>query len=244
MKRTGTLVVALGAGLLALLATACGGGDTIVTANSTETTGISVSGEGHAVGVPDIVLLDLGAEFESGSVAEAREGAASAMQQVIDSLRSNGIADRDIQTTQFSIAPQYDYTGRSQVLRGYRVTNVVHAKLRDVEAASRTIDDAAAAGGNAVVVRTIAFSIDDTTELERQAREAAVNDARERAQQLASHAGVDLGPPVSIVESRNNGGVPYPAARTMLQSAADTATPIQAGELEVTISVNITYALK
>ena len=228
----------------ALVAVACGGGDTIVNPGSSAVTGISVSGTGRATAEPDLVLLQLGIEVERSTVAAAREDAAASQQAILDALQANGVDEDDIQTVQLSVGTRYDYSSDNErVLRGYNVSNVVSITLRGVEGASAVIDAAIAAGGNNVVVRDIAFAIEDPTELREAARRDAVEDARERASQLAEAAGIKLGRPISIVES---GFTPF-QQRGVDDAAfdqADTATPIQAGELEILVRVNILYAIE
>ena len=228
----------------ALVAVACGGGDTIVNPGSSAVTGISVSGTGRATAEPDLVLLQLGIEVERSTVAAAREDAAASQQAILDALQANGVDEDDIQTVQLSVGTRYDYSSDNErVLRGYNVSNVVSITLRGVEGASAVIDAAIAAGGNNVVVRDIAFAIDDPTELREAARRDAVEDARERASQLAEAAGIKLGRPISIVEG---GFTPF-QQRGVDEAAFDqaaTATPIQAGELEILVRVNILYAIE
>ena len=89
---------------------------------------VHVTGSGSVVGEPDIATLNLGVSAEKASVEEAREAAASAMTSVIESLKANDVAEKDIQTENFSIYPQYDYTDNGRVLRGYRVNNTVSTK--------------------------------------------------------------------------------------------------------------------
>ena len=87
---------------------ACKSGETVVNGPGAPTTGLSVSGTGRASGPPDVVVLQLGVQAEAPAVADARERAASSGQAVIDSIKKNGVDDKDIRTTQFSIQPQYD----------------------------------------------------------------------------------------------------------------------------------------
>ncbi len=244
MRQRVVMVVAVVA-VAALVAVACGGGDTIVNPGSSAVTGISVSGTGRATAEPDLVLLQLGIEVERSTVAAAREDAAASQQAILDALQANGVDEDDIQTVQLSVGTRYDYSSDNdeRVLRGYNVSNVVSITLRGVEGASAVIDAAIAAGGNNVIVRDIAFAIDDPTELRKAARRDAVEDARERASQLAEAAGIKLGRPISIVES---GFTPF-QQRSDDDAAfnqADTATPIQAGELEILVRVNILYAIE
>ena len=128
-------------------------------------------------------------------------------------------------------------------MRGYRVTNVVSITLREVDKASAVIDDAVAAGGNSVVIRSISFSIENPTELREAARQDAVKEARAKAAQLASASGVKLDPPISIVE----GGfspLPQRAIGGDAFAFAEAATPIQAGELDIFVTVNVLFAIE
>ncbi len=231
--------------IVALVAVACGEGDTIVNSDgsTTTTTGISVSGTGRATAEPDLVLLQLGVEVERRTVAAAREAAAASQQAIIEALKANGVDEKDIQTVRFSVQPRYDSPNRVRVLSGYNVSNVVSITVREIDKASAAIDAAVAAGGDSVVVQGISFAIDDPTDLREEARRAAVEDAKERASQLADAAGVKLGRPISIVES---GFTPFPQLGIggELFARADTATPIQAGELDIVVSVNILYAIE
>ncbi|MGE4057109.1 MAG: SIMPL domain-containing protein, partial [Vicinamibacterales bacterium] len=142
--------------MLAAVLSGCGDeGTTIVNSETTTAAGITVAGTGIVYGTPDVVTLRLGASVIASSVAQAREQAAVSIQTVINSLKANGVADKDIQTTGLSISPQYDFSGRTQTLRGYQVSNLVTAKIRKIDSAGKSIDDATAAGGNDVVVQGI-----------------------------------------------------------------------------------------
>ena len=202
---------------------------------------IHVTGSGSVVGEPDIATLNLGVSAEKASVEEAREAAASAMTTLIASLKGNGIAEKDIQTENFSIYPQYDYTDNGRVLRGYRVNNTVSAKVRELESLSDVIDGAAAAGGDIVVVNSIQFMIEDSTALQTQARTLAVKNAEAKAQTLAEASGVVLGKPVTVTEINSGGGPRIAFAESLAfdDASARSSTPIEAGELTVTVNVTV-----
>jgi len=243
MKLRG-LFIAVVAGF-ALLAAACGGGDTIVQSEGSAQ-GVNASGTGTAVGEPDVMVLTVGVSAQRESIEVAREAAAGAQSAVIESLVGNGVAEEDIQTVQFSVHPQYDFSrtnGQGEII-GYVVSNVVTAKIRDLEKAGEAIDGATLAGGNDAVVQGVSFGIDDPTELQAQAREEAVSKAREQAEQLASNAGASLGKLISISESSY-----YPFYDRAIPQAAggqalDQATPIESGQLEISVTVNVVYAIE
>jgi len=209
-------------------------------------TGISVSGSGRVSVAPDIALITLGVEATAPSVAAARSAAATAMKAVRDSLEHNRVHTDDIQTRTFSIQPQYQYRrDEKPQITGYTVTNRVSVKLRDLDSVSDVLDDATKAGGDAVRIDGITFTVEDPKEYEGKAREAAVEDAHERAQELAALAGVRLGRVLSISES----GASIPlvgksAERMALQSAAAPPTPISPGETEISLSVFVVYTIE
>lgn len=208
---------------------------------------VHVNGNGSVSGEPDIATLNLGVSVERDSVAEAREVAASAMTALIDSLKANGIAEKDIITQNFSIYPQYDYWEGERKLRGYRVNNTVQAKVRELETLSDVIDDAAEAGGDNIVLNAIQFMIEDTTPLQEQARAIAVKNAEAKAHTIAEASGVTLGKPVTITENSYYESPPIPyavAEEAFADDAARTSTPIVSGELTVTVTVTVVYEIE
>jgi uncharacterized protein YggE len=216
-----------------------------VTSDNTGQQGISASGTGTAVGEPDVMLLTVGVSAQRDSVAEAREAAATAQTAVIEALKDNGVAEEDIQTVQFSVNPQYNYRNETPEIIGYLVSNVVTAKVHDLDSAGDVVDATTAAGGNDAVIQGISFGIDDPTELQAQAREEAVEKARAQAEQLASNAGATLGKLLSISESSY-----YPFYERAVPAGAGGAasdaaiTPIESGQLEISVTVNVLYAIE
>ena len=232
--------------LLAIVLTGCEPQIIGTLLQSQESRKIHVTGNGSVVGEPDIATLNLGVSVEKKTVAAARETAAVAMTAVIDALKARGIAENDIQTERFSIYPQYDYTENGRVLRGYSVNNTVSAKVRELETLSGVIDDAAEAGGDIVVVNTIQFMIEDATPLQTQARGLAVKDAEAKAQTLADASGVTLGKPITITETSHAASPPIAFAKeaAFAEDSALSSTPIEAGELTVTVNITIVYEIE
>jgi uncharacterized protein YggE len=122
------------------------------------------------------------------------------------------------------------------------VVNVVSAKIRKIDTAGKIIDDATRAAGDLAVVRSLSFTIDDPSKLQAQARELAVKQARERAEQLAAPAGVKLGRVLSITEGAGN-VIPVAQAPVAVARAA-VETPIQTGELEIVVNVNAMFEIE
>jgi hypothetical protein len=229
---------------VALLAVACdNGGDTIV--QNQGPSGVSSTGTGRAFGEPDVAIVNVGVNVQRPTVAQARDDAAVAQQAVIDSLRDNGVADEDIQTVGFSVHPQYNYPpDRPQgEIVGYVVSNVVTAKIRDLDTTGDVLDAATVAGGNDALVQGVSFTIDDPSVLQEAARRQAVERARQQAEQLADAAGANLGRLLSISES--GGFIPFERGGAAFDMAAQVpqASPIEPGQVEINITVSMQFAL-
>ena len=124
------------------------------------------------------------------------------------------------------------------------VSNVVTAKIRELDTTGEVIDEATAAGGNDAIVQGVTFTVDDPTSLQEEARRQAVAEAQQQAEQLADAAGITLGDLVSISES--GGAVPFARNEAAFDTAAGQvpSTPIEPGQVEVNITVNLQYALE
>ena len=215
--------------------------------------GIFVSGTGRVAVDPDLAILRLGIEVQDESVSAAHTRATAAMTAVSNAVKAAGVEDRDIQTQRFSIQPVYRYVevvslegGRSseRVLDGYRVTNSVAVKVRDLDSVSTVIDGAAAAGGDDVRIDSISFTLEDPTDARAQARAEATRAAVLHARQIADAAGVALGKPISLSESGISSPVSSFAKNTAVAFAESAGpTPIEAGELEVVVTVSAVFAI-
>ena len=208
--------------------------------------GIWVSGSGKVSVVPDIAILRLGIEAQEISVAQAQSEAAEAMTSVMAALTGNGVAEKDIQTQYLNIyrVTRWDDAKGQEVVIGYRVTNMVTAKIREMDKVGAIIDAVAAAGGDLTRIDGISFSVDDLSAYHEEARQKAMADAKAKAEQLAQLAEVTLGRPIYITESVYT---PYPIYRQdFIQKAAGAPaveTPISPGEMEISLDVQVTYAI-
>ncbi len=206
--------------------------------------GIWVSGQGKVTVTPDVANLSLGIEAQAATVSEAQAEAASAMEKVMNALTSNGVAKKDIQTQYFSISQitRWDDKNQQEVVLGYRVTNTVTAKIRDIEKTGTTIDAVALAGGDLTRINSIYFSIDDPTAYNKEARDKAMADAKNKAEQLASLSGVKLGKPTYVSENLYYPPMPIYRDAGAMEAPAPT-TPISPGEMEITLTVQVAYAI-
>ena len=229
--------------ILALGAVGCvRGGANGVTYVAQQQTGIWVTGQGETVVVPDLALLSLGIEAQADTVSEAQGQAIEAMDRVMEALRDNGVGEKDIQTQRFSIYPvtKWIRDEDEEEITGYRVTNIVLAKIREVDEAGAIIDAVAQAGGDYTRIQGISFTIDDPAPYYEEARTKALEDAENKAEQLADLAGVRLGKPTYISE-----GAIYqpPISREDMAAVPGAVTPISPGELEITLNVQVAYAI-
>jgi uncharacterized protein YggE len=227
--------------VLALGAVGCARGGSVTVAPQQET-GIWVTGQGEVMAVPDVAELRLGVEVQADTVAEAQAEASEAMGKVQEALKDNGVAEKDIQTQQFSISPVTRWISDrdEQEIVGYRATNIVLAKIREIEKAGAIIDAVAEAGGNYTRIQSISFDVEDRAPYYEEARAKAVEDAESKAKQLAELAGVGLGKATFVSE----GGTYSPSRDTdLFAEGAAAATPISAGELEIAVYVQAIYEI-
>jgi uncharacterized protein YggE len=207
--------------------------------------GIWVSGSGKVSAAPDICTLSLGVQSQDATVAAAQAKAASAMDKIMTSLTGNGVVKKDIQTQNYNISQttKYDNNTQQQVITGYQVTNIVTATIRTLDKVGNIIDAAASAGGDLTRINSISFSIENPTTYYNDARKLAIADAKSKATQMADLAGISLGKIIYITENSYTPPVPFMISAGV-KSAPDVSTPISPGEMDITSSVQITYAIK
>lgn len=209
---------------------------------------INVLGEGQASVAPDMAILTLSV-VRNGKTAEAALSASSAaMKDVLSAIKSDGIADRDIQTSNFSIYPQYRHPEPKggvieppQVI-GYEVSNTLTLKVRDLQKLGGLIDRSVKLGVNQG--GQIAFTNDKPDEVMTEARKKAVAEALAKARTLTEAAGVKLG---RILEISENSMRPVPQQMMRMAMAKDMAAeavPVAGGENTYTVTVNVTFALE
>ena len=168
-------------------------------AASTDAQTISVVGFGSVTAIPDLVDIRVGVTTIRDDAGDAVRANDELMMGVTEAIRALGVAETDVKTTQLNMwaERQYGPEGPTNVVR-YNLTNVVLVRLRDVDMAGDLLSAATAAGAN--TIEGISYTIEDPSELQRRAREEAVDDARERAQHLASLLGATVGSVNQVVE--------------------------------------------
>ena len=240
--RLGLIAAGALAGLFVATAFAPARGAAPVRAESTtaEHT-IAVTGTGTVAVTPDVADVRLGVSVQKPTVKEAQAAAATAMNAVLVAVKAAGIAERDIQTTAVSLSPVYDYPqSGGQKLIGYQFVNSISVTVRDLSKIAAVIDGAITAGAN--TVDGVTFRVEDPQAAEDLARKAAMVDAKRRADALASEAGVRIIGVATIVETY--APTPMPIYYAGAAAKDSVATPIQVGTNDVTVSVNVTYAIE
>ncbi len=211
---------------------------------SNQQEGIWVSGQGTVTVTPDIATLRLGVEVQAASVAVAQSQAAEAMDEVMAALTDNGVAKKDIQTQYFSIrqVTKWDREKEEAIVIGYRVTNKVTAKIREIDKAGTVIDAVAVAGGDLTRIDSIDFSVDDPSAYYEEARQEAMADAKAKAEQLAGLADAKLGKATYISEGAQ---ISPPIYRQAIYEEAVSAatTPISPGEMDISLTVQVVYSI-
>ncbi|AFM19426.1 hypothetical protein Mycch_4725 [Mycolicibacterium chubuense NBB4] len=206
---------------------------------SADTRQVTVVGAGQVQGTPDTLTVNASMEFIAPDATTAMNQTNERQQAVIDGLAAMGIDRKDIATTRADLQPQYGSDNTS--IAAYRATNSINVKIRDLNKASNAIGLVVGTGGNATRINSISYSIEDDSQLVKDARARAFEDARDRASQYAQLSGLNLGKVISISES---GGetppVPMPAAGPR---AMEAAVPLQPGQQTVSFSVTVIWQL-
>ena len=232
------------AGLTAVPAAAQG---TIATPEARPPREISVSGQGRVTVTPDIATVTVGVEASQSSLAEAQSEATTKMEAIIQAATDAGIAKEDIVTTNFSVnvIQEYDRNGNPEQISGYRVSNQVELTVRQIDDLGTLLESVVAEGANAIY--GISFSVDDPSAAASQARRQAVEDARQKAEELADAAGVEISGVLSITESSQTSRPPEPFETEMQGASASrdeaAPVPIQTGTNEITVAVQIVYEI-
>ena len=206
---------------------------------------ITVNGSGKITGNNDIAMTTVGYSNVDKDIAKAQLDNKKVMDKVFDALKSLAIADKDLQSN-YSVYPEYNYTqDKGQQLIGYRVSNQVSVKIRDLS----KIPDVLGLVGKygATEISGLNFTIDDPDSLKAQARDKALTDARSRALILVNSLGVKLGGVVAYNEYE--GGIDYPmplySSKAVVGMGVGGTAPevVAGGSKDVTMNVSVTYEI-
>ena len=201
---------------------------------------ITVVGSGKSSAKPDMAQVQVGVVNEAPLAAKALKDNNDAMARLFSTLDARGIAKKDVQTSNFSVVPQYKRGPHGEQLPeivGYRVSNQVAVKVRKLDSLGQVLDEVVQQGANQV--QGVSFSVAEPTPLLDEARRKAVADARRKAELYAKEAGVEVGRVLLIQEETPH----VPRQLAMGFGAAGAAVPIAEGEQEFGTSITVTYAI-
>lgn len=205
---------------------------------------LTVDGAGQAFGAPDIAYVQLGVQTTNTDVTTAFAEANDVMNQIIGAMTENGVDPNDLQTTGLYLYPEQQYdpqTGQPTATILFRVNNSVNVTVRDISKVATLISAGVEAGANNI--GSLSFGLSEGDALEREARVAAVANARERAGQLAEAMGVQLGAPIVIVETVGGGQAPVFYERALAQSDGLGGAVVAEGQVSVSVQVKVTFAI-
>jgi len=211
---------------------------------------ITIEGRGEVTAVPDMAQINSGVTTQGTTAREALDANSAAMAELIAELKATGIEARDIQTSGFTVAPNYVYTDERDAngytqppkINGYQVSNTVTVTVRALDKLGAILDKSVTIGAN--TVNGVTFGVADPSALYDDARKAAFADAREKAELYATAAGATLQDIESISEAQGF-NAPQPVAMySMRAEAAAADVPVEGGELAFSINVSVQWDLE
>lgn len=206
-----------------------------------------VTGESKITTIPDQAEVRLGFTINSPTVKQAQDQANSTINAINAELQKLGIEKADIKTEAYSLYPNYDYsTGNGQRIIGYSVNTSLVVTMTDFAQLNQAIDAATAAGANQIGGISFTLSDEKKAEVEKQARQEAIDDAQAKAKELAGLAGMRLGKIVNIYEMPAMDGQLYPMAESALMNramgdAGGAPTNVEPGSTSYSFSVTLSY---
>ena len=219
--------------------------------NQKPTNTISVSAEGKVTATPDLATVSIGVLSQGTTAVDVKNQNNDKVNKVIAYIKQQGIADKDITTSQFSFYPQQDYNNGTPKITGYQgnqsVTVKVHGVDKDQTVLGKILDGAVNNGANEI--NGVSLSVENPDVLQQQAQEVAIANAKVKAQALAKAAGLTLGKVVSVSETGSNYPVPMPYAMDSVSgfggAAVKSVAPnIQTGSQDITENMSVTFEVK
>ena len=229
------VLVVLGMSLLVATGSACNAKNPEPTGSSPRQ--VTVNGSGQVQGAPDTLTADVGIEFTAPDVTTAMNQTNERQQAVIAAVQNAGVDAKDVSTTEVTLQPQYG--GAGGAITGYRANNSVRVTIRKLDSASHVLGVIVGTGGDATRINSVHYSIDDNSQLLKDARARAFQDAKNRAEQYAQLANLRLGQVISISEP----GATPPAPTPMPRAPMATEVPLTPGQQTVSFSVTVVWQL-
>lgn len=211
---------------------------TSTASNGTPEVGVIASGEGAVSKKPDLAIIYVGVESKQSTASSAQKDLAGKAAKLIARAKALGISDKDINTSGYSVNP--NYTPNGGTIDGYRASEVLLLKWHTVETTGKTLDALVQEGGATQI--SVSFGLANPKAAQAEARSLAIADARSKAQAMASAAGVKLGRVLRVSDVSFSG---YSSPKYAVGAAApDVATQVPVGSLEVQVSVEVDYTIE
>jgi uncharacterized protein YggE len=206
-------------------------------------TTLNLAANGESEVAPDKATITLGVQTDAPTAEAAIRENANKMTRVIAALKRGGLSDREIQTSNLSLNPQYVYQENLPPrLTGYQASNQVIVTVRELSRLGQIVDATVSAGADNV--GGISFGVEDPTEAENRARLEAVDALRAKAELYAKAMGYRVARLVTMTEGGGYMPSPPPMPLTMRAEAAKfDSTPVSPGELKVRVDISATYEL-
>jgi len=208
---------------------------------TTQTDTFSVEGVGKVSAPPDIAVVNVGVAANGTSVKGVQDELNRKINAVSEAVKRAGVKSEDIQTSNYSIYPQYDYQSGVSPITGYQASSNLTIKVRDIDRTNEVIDGATAAGANQV--GGISFDVDDKAKAQNEAREKAVADAKQKAEDAARIAGFRLGRVVNYQESFADNRPPIIFEKAQITDSREP-TQVEPGSSEIVVTVTLSYQIQ
>lgn len=212
--------------------------------STTKTDEFLVSGEGKATAIPDTANISLGITTTQNSIASVQNQTNSIINKIASDLKKLGINDKDIQTTNYSINPNYNYSEGNQRINGYTVSANIAVKVTPIDKLNQAIDLATKDGANTVGGIQFTLNDEDREKLEQKARKEAISNAKKKAQMIASVSGITLGRIINVSEAGTSLPRPLPMFEASQALKTADSTQIEPGQSTITSSVTLSYEIR
>lgn len=217
---------------------------TVTSTTTTKESLFSVEGTAEVAAVPDTALISLGVNKEAPTVEVAKQQVDQIINKITTDVKAQGVEEKNIKTTNYSINPDYDYTSGQQVLSGYTVNASIEVRVTPIEKANNVVTIATNDGANQVGGIQFVLNEDKEKELQNQARVEAIANAKQKAESLSKAAGITLGRIVDVQENAPTSIAPLQyntAAAMKAEDAAAPRTELSPGENKVVSTVRLSY---
>jgi len=203
----------------------------------------TVTGTGKVSATPDIARVTVGVQESGSTVKQAQDKINTIINAVSESIKKLGIDKKDIRTTNYNLNPNYEYTNGKQRITGYNASTNIEITVRELDKANSVIDAGTANGAN--TVGGVVFAVENKTKAENEAREKAIAEAKDKAENASKVAGFTLGKILNYQE--NFEGNPVPRAYLMAgkgEADASAPTQLETGSEDITVTVTLSYELR